>query len=82
MQNGSIIIKDDVFFYVYRGELPIDIEQNTPIDYICDIGLATSTDCIHFVKDTINSPFFRTGEDRKYSYEDVALVRKDEVYFL
>ena len=35
-----------------------------------------------FVKDTINSPFFRKGDDRKYSYEDVNLVKKDDTYYL
>lgn len=82
VHNGSVVVKDGVFYYVYRGEQPIDIEQNTPIDYICDIGVATSTDGIHFVKDTINSPFFRKGNDRKYSYEDVNLVKKDDTYYL
>ncbi|RPH37492.1 hypothetical protein EHM92_02535 [bacterium] len=46
-------------------------KDNTSIDHICDIGLATSDDGIRFVKDTIHSPFFRTGPDRRYSYEDV-----------
>ncbi len=82
VHNGAIIVKDDVFYYVYRGEQPLDIEQNTPIDYICDIGVATSIDGINFVKDTIHSPFFRKGDDRKYSYEDVNIVKKGDTYYL
>lgn len=82
VHNGSIIVKDNIFYYVYRGEQPIDIEQKSSIDYICDIGLATSVDGIHFVKDTINSPFFRKGDDRRYSYEDVNIVRKEDTYYL
>lgn len=82
VHNGSVVVKDGVFYYVYRGEQPIDVEQDTPIDYICDIGLATSTDGIHFVKDTVNSPFFRKGDDRKYSYEDVNLVKEGDTYYL
>lgn len=82
VHNGSIVVRDSTFYYVYRGERPIDVEQNSPIDYICDIGLAVSKDGIHFEKDTVNSPFFRKGADRKYSYEDVNLVIKDSTYYL
>ena len=82
VHNGSIVVRDGLFYYVYRGEQPIDVEQNSPIDYICDIGLAVSKDGIHFEKDTVNSPFFRKGKDRKYSYEDVNLVIKDDIYYL
>lgn len=82
VHNGSIIVEDGTFYYIYRGEMPIDVEQNSPIDYICDIGIATSKDGIHFEKDYENTPFFRKGECRKYSYEDVNLVKKDGVYYL
>lgn len=82
VHNGSIIIKDGLFYYVYRGERSIDIKLNSPIDYICDIGVAVSKDGINFIKDTIHSPFFRKGEDRKYSYEDVNIVKKDDTYYL
>ena len=82
VHNGSIIVKDGVFYYVYRGEQPIDVKQNTPINYICDIGVATSTDGVHFTKDTVNSPFFRNGEDRKYSYEDVNIAKYGDTYYL
>lgn len=82
VHNGSVIVKDSLFYYVYRGEQPIDIKLKSPIDYIGDIGVATSKDGIHFEKDTIHSPFFRKGENRKYSYEDVNIVLKDGTYYL
>lgn len=82
VHNGAVVVKDGVFYYVYRGEQPIDIATNTSIDYICDIGVATSTDGINFTKDTKHSPFFRKGENRKYSYEDVNIVKKDDTYYL
>lgn len=82
VHNGAIIVKDDVFYYVYRGERPIDIEQESKINYICDIGVATSTDGVNFKKDTTHSPFFRKGEDRKYSYEDVNIVKHGDTYYL
>ena len=44
--------------------------------------MAISKDGIHFKKDTIHSPFFRKGENRKYSYEDVNIVLKDGTYYL
>lgn len=82
VHNGAVVIKDDMFYYVYRGERPIDIKQETPIDYICDIGLATSRDGIDFQKDTVNSPFFRKGADRRYSYEDVNIAKHGDTYYL
>jgi predicted GH43/DUF377 family glycosyl hydrolase len=81
VHNGSILVKDGVFYYIYRGERPIDIPKKSSIDYICDIGVATSRDGIHFTKSK-SSPFFRKGEDRKYSYEDVNVVRYGDVYYL
>jgi len=82
VHNGSILIKDSIFYYVYRGERPIDVTQNTEIDYICDIGVATSKDGIHFTKDTTCKGFFRTGLDRRYSYEDVNISKYGETYYL
>jgi predicted GH43/DUF377 family glycosyl hydrolase len=82
VHNGAIVRHENQFFYVYRGERPIDVQQNSDIDYICDIGLATSDDGIHFAKDQSHGPFFRRGEFRRYSYEDVSLVRHDGVYYL
>jgi predicted GH43/DUF377 family glycosyl hydrolase len=82
VHNGSIIVKDNVFYYIYRGERDIDIPKLTDVDYICDIGVATSTDGIHFKKDTEHSPFFRKGDARKYSYEDVNIVLHEGTYYL
>lgn len=82
VHNGSILVKDNVFYYVYRGERPIDVKQDTHIDYICDIGVATSTDGIHFKKDSTHNGFFRIGDDRKYSYEDVNVCKYGDTYYL
>ncbi|RYZ98560.1 MAG: hypothetical protein EOP47_19070 [Sphingobacteriaceae bacterium] len=82
VHNGSILIKDDTFYYVYRGERSIDIKLDTKIDYICDIGVATSKDGIHFTKDNTHQGFFRTGADRKYSYEDVNVAKYGDTYYL
>ena len=38
VHNGSIIVKDGKFYYIYRGERPMDIEHATG-SYICDIGV-------------------------------------------
>jgi predicted GH43/DUF377 family glycosyl hydrolase len=82
VHNGSIVIMDDRFYYVYRGERPIDVTLNSQIDYICDIGVAVSDDGIHFTRDTEHSPFFRHGDDRRYSYEDVNIVKWGDTYYL
>lgn len=82
VHNGAVVVKDNLFYYVYRGEKPIDVKLNSPINYICDIGVATSKDGIHFKKDTVHSPFFRKGDKRKYSYEDVNIVVKNGTYYL
>ncbi len=82
VHNGSIIIKDAIFYYIYRGERPIDVKLDTKKESICDIGVATSKDGIHFIKDTTHKGFFRTGEDRKYSYEDVNVCKYGDTYYL
>jgi predicted GH43/DUF377 family glycosyl hydrolase len=82
VHNGSIIIHDGRFHYVYRGERPIDVKLNSRIDYMCDIGLATSDDGIHFTKDDQCSPFFRKGDRHRFSFEDVAIARHEGVYYL
>ncbi len=58
VHNGSIIIKDNLFYFVYRGERSIDIPKISEVDYICDIGVAVSHDGFHFKKDNEHSPFF------------------------
>jgi predicted GH43/DUF377 family glycosyl hydrolase len=82
VHNGAIIRHDGKFHYVYRGERPIDVKQDSSIDYICDIGLATSVDGVHFTKDETHAPFFRHGKFRRFSYEDVCLVRHEGMYYL
>jgi len=82
VHNGSLVRHADTFHYVYRGEQPIDVKQDSTIDYICDIGLATSDDGVNFVKDEVHGPFFRHGEFRRFSYEDVCLVRHEGTYYL
>ena len=82
VHNGSIVRHNDLFYYVYRGERPIDISQDTTVDYICDIGVAISRDGVVFDRRRDCSPFFRTGKDRQYSYEDVNIVRHEGVYYL
>jgi predicted GH43/DUF377 family glycosyl hydrolase len=52
------------------------------MDYICDIGVAVSDDGVNFTKDTEHSPFFRNGEDRQYSYEDVNIAKYGDTYYL
>ena len=82
VHNGAVVRHGNKFHYVYRGERPIDVEQDSRIDYICDIGIATSDDGVNFTKDYVHSPLFRHGEFRRYSYEDVCLVRHEGVYYL
>lgn len=82
VHNGAVVIHEGRFHYVYRGEKPIDISTTSEIDYICDIGLAVSDDGVHFEKETEHSPFLRSGDDRRYSYEDVQLVRWGDTYYL
>lgn len=82
VHNGAVVRHDDSFFYVYRGERPIDVQLNSDINYICDIGLATSDDGVSFMKDLEHGPFFRHGEYRRFSYEDVCLVRHDGLYYM
>jgi len=91
VHNGSIVQVNGLFHYIYRGEQELETEENSgnenqpgPVtcDYICDIGLATSPDGIHFTRDLQHSPFFRTGDDARYSFEDVNLVKHEETWYL
>ncbi len=84
VHNGSVLIVDGKFHYVYRGEQdlrPGDV-PGLETGYMCDIGLATSDDGVRFQKDSEHSPFFRHGEDRKYSFEDASCVRYGDTYYL
>jgi predicted GH43/DUF377 family glycosyl hydrolase len=82
VHNGAVVVRNGLFYYVYRGERPLDVEMKSDFDYICDIGVATSADGVHFTKDPAASPFFRKGPDRRYSYEDVNLVEYQGTYYL
>jgi predicted GH43/DUF377 family glycosyl hydrolase len=82
VHNGAVLIKDGLFYYVYRGEREIDIQVESECDYICDIGVATSEDGIHFTKREDCAGLFRQGEDRRYSYEDVNIARHGDTYYL
>jgi predicted GH43/DUF377 family glycosyl hydrolase len=92
VHNGAVLHREGAFHYLYRGEEPIpedfwggeaagatDMQE---IDYICDIGLATSTDGLSFTRDTEHSPFFRTGDDRAFSFEDTCVVEHEGRYYL
>ena len=82
VHNGSMLFHNGKFHYIYRGERPIDISTTSKMNYICDIGLATSDDGVHFIKDYSVSPFFRNGQDRHYSYEDPCVVRNGDTFHL
>jgi predicted GH43/DUF377 family glycosyl hydrolase len=92
VHNGAILRRDGVFHYLYRGEqpLPVDFWAGTApgdtdmqeIDYICDIGLATSTNGITFERSADTSPFFRVGADAGYSFEDVCAVEHEDRYYM
>ncbi len=81
VHNGSIVVRDGTFYYIYRGEHILEPPVGR-IDYVCDIGIARSDDGVHFTKDRENSPFFRHGEDKKYSFEDVNIVEHEGTYHL
>lgn len=87
VHNGAVVRRDGQFCYVYRGEMPNPppgtvATEPVRIDYICDIGLATSDDGVHFRKEAAASPFFRRGEDARYSFEDTDVVYDDGLYYL
>ena len=78
VHNGSLIQKDGLLYYVYRGERAIPPVNG--IDYLCKIGIAVSRDGVHFEKLDEYNPLFLA--DDPYSYEDVNLVELDGVYYL
>lgn len=92
VHNGAIVRKDGLFYYIYRGEEPLPEgfwdtgeQQSTEfgeIDYICDIGVATSEDGVNFTRREDINPLFRHGEDTRYSFEDVCVVRHEGRYYL
>ncbi len=78
VHNGAIIYHHGMFYYIYRGERPYP----PPVPYICDIGIATSPDGIHFTKITTHSGLFRHGKYKRYSYEDVCVAKYHGIYYL
>ena len=82
VHNGSVIVKDGVFYYLYRGEFPMPEEEVIPgtPDYKCDCGLATSTDGIHWKR--VAGPFFRGGGDEVFSFEDINVAIHDGRYYM
>jgi predicted GH43/DUF377 family glycosyl hydrolase len=78
VHNGSVIQKDGLFYYVYRGER--EIPPINGVDYLCKIGIAVSRDGVHFEKLRDHNPLFHPED--MYSYEDVSLVEHDGTYFL
>ena len=89
VHNGSVIKKGGLFYYIYRGEMPLEFvilndcdSLVREFDYICDIGIAVSEDGIHFHRDTEHSPLFRKGGNEKYSFEDVCCVSHGGKYYL
>lgn len=86
VHNGALLVKDGRLWYIYRGEFPL-APDGTPrkypeLDYLCDIGAAVSDDGRSFTKITDGTPFFRTGGDERYSFEDVNIVSHDGTYYM
>ncbi len=89
VHNGSILYRNGKFYYIYRGECPAPLVEADNVsgdidvifDYICDIGIATSEDGVHFTREG-NSSLFRKGENAKYSFEDVCCVENEGTYYL
>lgn len=79
VHNGAVLVRDNRFHYIYRGERPIEFPSR--YNYVCDIGAAVSDDGVRFTK-CPESPFFRVGEDFRYSYEDVNIASHDGTYYL
>jgi predicted GH43/DUF377 family glycosyl hydrolase len=78
VHNGAVIFHKGLFYYIYRGERPWPGRVN----YICDIGIATSPNGKRFTKIRKRSGLFRHGTYRKYSYEDVDVSRYHGLYYL
>lgn len=92
VHNGAIVRHEGKFYYIYRGEEPLtdhfwEGEQASStefgsIDYICDIGVAVSDDGINFKRMNEYNPLFRHDEDKAFSFEDVCVVRYENMYYL
>lgn len=90
VHNGAVVRHGDKFIYVYRGEEPLDADfwgdreprstDMQTIDYICDIGVAESDDGVTFSR--IAGGLFRRGDNARFSFEDVCVVRDGDRYIL
>ncbi|MCA1735722.1 MAG: hypothetical protein LC739_06335 [Actinobacteria bacterium] len=87
VHNGAAIKKDGLIYYVYRGEFPTPQDdprhadqRATGIDYHCDIGVAKSSDGIHFER--VAGPLFRPDGNEMYSFEDVCCVGHKGKYYM
>lgn len=84
VHNGSVLKKDGLFWYIYRGEMPFSGKTREGralnVDYVCDIGLASSADGVRFTRR--GGPLFRAGEEPEISFEDVCCVERDGTYYL
>lgn len=86
VHNGSILQKDGLLYYVYRGEFPIrdvapvNSRKIGTINYLCDVGVATSADGISFTR--VAGPALRRPEDWMYSFEDVNCVEHEGRYYM
>ena len=82
VHNGAVIVKDGLFYYIYRGEFPCEPDNPFGIAYKCNIGIAVSSDGVRFEKRNDLSPVFRGAEDAAYSFEDVCVVEHGGRYYM
>ncbi len=86
VHNGSVLKKDGLLYYIYRGEFPIPDEprfksrRKAGFSYLCDVGVAVSEDGIHFKR--IAGPVLRRPEDWMVSFEDNNCVEYNGRYYL
>ncbi|MFH1008119.1 MAG: hypothetical protein V1800_11580 [Candidatus Latescibacterota bacterium] len=86
VHNGSVLKKDERLYYIYRGEFPIPDEprhegrRKAGFDYLCDIGVATSDDGIHFKR--LAGPAMGGTDDWMFSFEDVNCVEHEGRYYM
>jgi predicted GH43/DUF377 family glycosyl hydrolase len=86
VHNGSVLKKDGLLYYIYRGEFPMPDEprfearRKAGFSYLCDVGVAVSEDGIHFKR--IAGPVLRRLQDWMVSFEDVNCVEHNGRYYL
>jgi predicted GH43/DUF377 family glycosyl hydrolase len=84
VHNGSVLIKEGRFYYVYRGEFPLKPEDmaREDIDYCCDVGTAVSDDGVLFKRIENGGGALRPGGSEKYSFEDINVVSHRGRYYM